>query len=53
MHRLRGRVEGADDMHFVRSGRDVDVITQHAQFPGSPNMIFTYILGRSAHATVS
>ena len=30
------------------------VITQHAQFPGSPNMIFTYILGRaSAHATVS
>jgi hypothetical protein len=30
------------------------VITQHAQFPGSPNMIFTYVLGRaSAHATVS
>jgi len=30
------------------------VITQHLQFPGSPNMIFTYVLGRAAaHATVS
>jgi hypothetical protein len=30
------------------------VITQHAQFPGSPNLILTYVLGRaSAHATAS
>ena len=48
------RPDPSDDIELTMRTDLHQVITQHAQFPGSPNMIFTYILGRaSAHATVS
>jgi hypothetical protein len=41
----------SDDNSIISPGV---VITQKAQFPGSPVMIFTYVLGRArAHVTVS
>jgi hypothetical protein len=41
----------SDDNSVISPGL---VITQKAQFPGSPTMIFTYILGQArAHVTVS
>jgi hypothetical protein len=40
----------SDDNSIISPGL---VITQKAQFPGSPTMIFTYVLGRArAHVTV-
>ena len=49
------------DVHYLAPVNDDNgvmspglVITQAVQFPGSPKMIFTYVLGRAqAHATVS
>jgi hypothetical protein len=53
--------QGGIDVRYLAGTTDGDnvispgvVITQKAQFPGSPVMIFTYVLGRArAHVTVS
>ena len=53
--------QGGIDVRYLAATSDENsltspgvVITQKAQFPGSPVMIFTYVLGRArAHVTVS
>jgi hypothetical protein len=53
--------QGGIDVRYLAGSSDGDtivspglVITQKAQFPGSPVMVFTYVLGRArAHVSVS